>query len=103
MVVCGILDSDPKLNKNFEGWQGLVGICVDKIDKIFSYKREDQEIRKLAGPATMTSRAYKSEGEKVNYPKKGGRKEKREGEKAGPATMTSRAYKIKKKGGGRCG
>ena len=48
----------------------------------------------------MTSRAYKSEGEKVNYLKKGGRKEKREGEKAGPATMTSRAYKIKKKGGG---
>ena len=47
----------------------------------------------------MTSRAYKREGERVN--KKGGRKEKREGEKAGPATMTSRAYKIKKRG--RCG
>ena len=40
----------------------------------------------------MTSRAYKREGERVD--KKGGRKEKREGEKAGPATMTSRAYRM---------
>ena len=28
VVICGNLDS----NKNFEGWQGFVGICVDEIE-----------------------------------------------------------------------
>ena len=52
------------------------------------------EIQKLAGPATMTSRACRREREGV----KRVRKEKREDEKAGPATMTSRAYKREREG-----
>ena len=70
---------------------------MDKMNKIFSYKRENQEI----GGTCHNDKPGLQEGGGKGKSKKGGRKEKREGEKAGPATMTSRAYKIKK--GGRRG
>ena len=52
------------------------------------------EIKKLAGPATMTSRAYRREGKERARKV---RKEKR-GKEKGPATMTSRAYKREREG-----
>ena len=53
------------------------------------------EIKNLAGPATMTSRAYRREGKERA---RRVRKEKTGKEKAGPATMTSRAYKREREG-----